>query len=327
MSGKPVGDTPQVDNSTTLADMQSGLIIINRNASDGAEVTHFRISDITNGTLYLADGVTQINDGDYITVAQEEAGVRFTPMANSMANGSFAVESSEDGVSVAAQSGAVTSMITVITPPPEEPAETKNPEPEELEEPVEDTLPDVSVTVGDTEAIPPAASPSEGGVLNAISATDDSRKIDGKKEAPEKRDDQDKDMKSPRQSFRKEPAISIMTQEQNILQKIINKPILANAYEHLRNSLDAIKKETVRDIQLNRTVVGSAITASTSLSVGYVVWLVRGGTLLSSVLSSMPAWQIADPLPILTRTKDEEDSDDKESLESIIKKGSRNDDK
>ncbi len=109
-----------------FAEVQSGLIFINRNASDGAEVTHFKISGITNGTLYLADGVTRIDNGDYITVEQGQAGLRFTPAANSTADGSFNVESSEDGVSVASQSGIATSIITVLTPasPPSEPEQS-----------------------------------------------------------------------------------------------------------------------------------------------------------------------------------------------------------
>ena len=53
----------------------------------------------------------------------------------------------------------------------------------------------------------------------------------------------------------------------------------------------------------------------------------RVAALEEGKLPCAAAWQIADPLPILTKTKDEEDSDDKESLESIIKKGSRNNDK
>ena len=84
VTGTPVGDTPQVSSTTTPASTQSGLIVIDRNADDGAEVTHFRIADITNGTLYLADGITPIHDGDYITVAQGQAGVRFTPAADTL---------------------------------------------------------------------------------------------------------------------------------------------------------------------------------------------------------------------------------------------------
>ena len=114
----PVGDTPQVTNVSTSAEVQSGLIYINRHASDGAEVSHFKISGITNGTLYLADGLTQIDNGDYITAEQGLAGLKFTPAAGSTADGSFNVESSEDGVSVSAQSGMATSTITVMTPAP-----------------------------------------------------------------------------------------------------------------------------------------------------------------------------------------------------------------
>ncbi len=68
----------------------------------------------------------------------------------------------------------------------------------------------------------------------------------------------------------------------------------------------------------NKTVLGSAIAVSTGLSVGYVIWLIRGGMLLSSLLSSIPAWQILDPLPVLAGRKGEDDLDDDESLASII---------
>jgi len=92
----------------------------------------------------------------------------------------------------------------------------------------------------------------------------------------------------------------------------------ARAYLNMVNSLDAVKKEMADDNQLNRVYLGSAIVSSVGLSVGYVVWLIRGGLLLSSLLSSLPAWQILDPLPILARKKDDDRSEDDESLESIL---------
>ena len=52
-----------------------------------------------------------------------------------------------------------------------------------------------------------------------------------------------------------------------------------------------------------RNVVASSIALTTGLSVGYVIWLVRGGALLGSMLSAMPAWQMIDPLPVLTRSR------------------------
>ena len=56
-----------------------------------------------------------INDGDYITFAQGNAGLKFTPDADRNTAATFDVESSEDGSTVAAQSGTATSTIT-ITP-------------------------------------------------------------------------------------------------------------------------------------------------------------------------------------------------------------------
>ena len=75
-----MADTPSVTNATTNEDTQttSGLVI-SRNAADGAEVTHFKITDITNGTLFQNDGTTPITNGDFITFAQGNAGLKFTP--------------------------------------------------------------------------------------------------------------------------------------------------------------------------------------------------------------------------------------------------------
>lgn len=67
---------------------------------------------------------------------------------------------------------------------------------------------------------------------------------------------------------------------------------------------------------IDKVVVGSTAVVSTSLSVGYVIWILRGGSILTTFLSSMPAWQNFDPLPVLKsfeRQKKEED----ESLLSI----------
>ncbi|MGI9324712.1 MAG: hypothetical protein ACR2PZ_05795, partial [Pseudomonadales bacterium] len=51
----------------------------------------------------------------------------------------------------------------------------------------------------------------------------------------------------------------------------------------------------------------------------YVVWLVRGGVVLSSVLSSLPAWRLIDPLPVLaTVLSNSQDEEDEESLASML---------
>jgi hypothetical protein len=97
----------------------------------------------------------------------------------------------------------------------------------------------------------------------------------------------------------------------------------ASDYNLVRDSLDAIKAEISAEIMLGRTAMGSAIAASIGLSAGYVVWLLKGGSLLASVLSSLPAWQLADPLAILSSKKGNGDVDDDESLETIIDDGTK----
>src|SRR6185295_19044210 len=72
--------SPSVTNAVTNANTQttSGLVI-SRNPSDGPEVTHFRITGITAGSLFRNDGTTPINNGDFITFGEGNAGLKFTP--------------------------------------------------------------------------------------------------------------------------------------------------------------------------------------------------------------------------------------------------------
>ena len=90
----PVGDQPSVTNASTTVNTQSTSgLVISRNAVDGAEITHFKITSISNGTLFKNDGTTQINDGDFITFDEGNAGLKFTPALNSTSAGSFNVQS------------------------------------------------------------------------------------------------------------------------------------------------------------------------------------------------------------------------------------------
>lgn len=65
--------------------------------------------------------------------------------------------------------------------------------------------------------------------------------------------------------------------------------------------------------------VVSSVAVSGSMSVGYVIWLLRGGVLASTMISSMPAWRTIDPLPVLARGADGDEDD--ESLESLVAGG------
>ncbi|MEL7498301.1 MAG: Ig-like domain-containing protein [Planctomycetota bacterium] len=84
---------------------------------------------------------------------------------------------------------------------------------------------------------------------------------------------------------------------------------------------DTIKEEMSEKNFFSKAVIGSTTLATASLSVGYVVWLIRGGVLFSSVLTSLPAWRMVDPLPVLGFLDDEdEDETADDSLEQLVAK-------
>lgn len=77
-----------------------------------------------------------------------------------------------------------------------------------------------------------------------------------------------------------------------------------------------------RNVRISGTVdqvTFATLSSITSvLTVGYVLWMVRGGMLMASFVSSIPAWQSVDPLNIVEfDALDSVDVDD-ESLESIV---------
>ena len=90
------------------------------------------------------------------------------------------------------------------------------------------------------------------------------------------------------------------------------------ALDFLENSLDGLKQEAENEMAFNQMAASSAIAVTTGLSIGYVAWLLRSGVLLSSLLSSMPAWRFLDPLPVLAGKFEDDEETDEESLETII---------
>ncbi|MFT5390748.1 MAG: hypothetical protein ACI8PT_000935, partial [Gammaproteobacteria bacterium] len=84
-------------------------------------------------------------------------------------------------------------------------------------------------------------------------------------------------------------------------QSVIN-PQLRRAMDNMGAQMDAEHQTGVRADK----VADSAVkVAGSALSVGSVSWLLRGGTLFASVLSSLPAWKGFDPLPVLRSSKED----------------------
>ncbi|MBF0147079.1 MAG: cadherin domain-containing protein [Magnetococcales bacterium] len=80
---RPVADKPVITSATTNEDVQTTAgLVITRAGVDGDEVTHVQIKNIVNGILYKKDGTTRINEGEFITIAEGNAGLKFTPGAN-----------------------------------------------------------------------------------------------------------------------------------------------------------------------------------------------------------------------------------------------------
>ncbi len=69
--------------------------------------------------------------------------------------------------------------------------------------------------------------------------------------------------------------------------------------DDLLRRLDDLQRQMAEPGAEHRQVMASSIAITSGLSIGYVVWLVRGGVLVSSMLSALPAWQMIDPLPVL----------------------------
>jgi hypothetical protein len=114
----PVADTPSVTNASTTENTQttSGLVI-SRNPVDGSETAYFKITNIQSGTLYLHDGVTPVINNSYITYAQGNAGLKFTPANNFLGVATFLVQGSDDNVGTGL-SATTTASITVGTANP-----------------------------------------------------------------------------------------------------------------------------------------------------------------------------------------------------------------
>ena len=76
-------------------------------------------------------------------------------------------------------------------------------------------------------------------------------------------------------------------------------------------ALDRLREDVRKEFDLEKTVGLSVAGVSFGVSVAYALWLIRGGVLMGSYLSALPAWRILDPLPVLSKMADEEiDEDD-----------------
>jgi hypothetical protein len=98
------------------------------------------------------------------------------------------------------------------------------------------------------------------------------------------------------------------------------KPSTVGAAENqaLNRALDDMREGLEEQGRLEATAHAASAAVGVSMSVGYVVWLLRGGVMLSTLLSSLPAWRMVDPLPVLGRMDEDDEDEDDDSLEALV---------
>ncbi|MEA2708401.1 MAG: hypothetical protein QOF78_1002 [Phycisphaerales bacterium] len=78
----------------------------------------------------------------------------------------------------------------------------------------------------------------------------------------------------------------------------------------LWQQLDVLSKELEENNAKPKINVGSVAGMTTTLlSVGYVIWCLRGGAFVATLLTTLPLWKWLDPLPVLDEREREEKKD------------------
>ncbi|MDB5804566.1 MAG: hypothetical protein JWN73_1888 [Betaproteobacteria bacterium] len=82
------------------------------------------------------------------------------------------------------------------------------------------------------------------------------------------------------------------------------------------DELDQLRDDARSEFNLDRIFALSSSGVTFGLSLGLMIWIVRSGVLMSSLLSVMPAWRVLDPLPVLANAggndENEDETDDSE---------------
>ncbi len=89
----------------------------------------------------------------------------------------------------------------------------------------------------------------------------------------------------------------------------------------LWNDLHLLQKELTDASTLPVFAAGSVAGMTSALTVGYVLWTIRSGWLVTSLLAQMPAWRLIDPLVVLDYLEESGSlgsGDDDDSLETMI---------
>ena len=73
--------------------------------------------------------------------------------------------------------------------------------------------------------------------------------------------------------------------------------------DQVTRKFEEIQRQMQQQGESRSAAIATSVLVTGGVSIGYVVWLVRGGVLMSSMLSALPAWQMIDPLPVLAAAR------------------------
>jgi Tol biopolymer transport system component len=343
-----VAHTPTVLGASTHGSQQttSGLIL-SPNYLDSSAQGYFQITGIVGGTLYLNDGATPVNDGDFISFAQGASGLRFTPASNAVATGHFWVQESTlpdiSGlggapvpVTIRNAAGSQSQSLASLDASGSEAAaggeqSDSDGAPSGGAQAVDQQGQSSADSAADDQQSDGAAQHGQkdqssrqaaGGVAPSSPSRPDAGGLRGSSAASKAsadllsnspmainqrattsaatRSDADLTVGRVMHSGKLVVAHRLSTGLRTLgtLDVATGLSFLSNRGSAMWHELDTVHKRLVSDAPM-RVWAGSASVVSMGVSVVYFLWMVRAGSLLSSLLSSMPAWRLVDPLPIL----------------------------
>ncbi|MDT3778351.1 DUF4347 domain-containing protein [Nitrospira sp. MA-1] len=205
---------------------------------------------------------------------------------------------SYDGTSVDTQAIAVTVTQTnvppqIFIPPPQDPAPSSDPPPRDSgDETSEDQAPGNggSIDPGSPGNIPDSGQGSTStGAKNSVTEN-----TLGRHELPAKQEDGERT-----------GMVGMVSDMWSLLRKPLDITAFKDEIRSLLHrsgflqDLDRVRDDVQEVAATEQAYLASSIAVSTGLSIGYVVWLLRSGVLLTALLSSVPAWQFVNPLLVL----------------------------
>ncbi len=277
------GDAYSVTAGDTLTVATPG-VIVNDSDVDGDSLTTILVTPPSNGTLtLLADG-----------------SLTYTPNASFFGSDSFFYRVSDGAL----LSNVVEVQVSVLaggtsgpsdpdpTPEPEptpapDPQPEPDPEPEPEEDPVDEPGAETQASVvplvtGSAFARAPLFPTASDGSAGVTPDQEDGSSIESEFAGLFSSD------RLSLASQRYSPQVEML---ERLLQLDLEQAIVWQAWDQTR--------ETFEESPVHY-VVGSAGVAVGMFSIGYVVWALRGGALVTAMSSALPAWKLVDPTTLLT---------------------------